>query len=936
MRPAGSSRPPSPLAAGHDPAAAVPGATVSRRRLTTRLTKATRVTVVSAPAGSGKTLLLRSWMAESGLAASTAWVPALGGEPDPQRFWISVLDALRGTAAGSNLIRELTAAPDLDGWAIVERLLADLSALGAPLWLVIDDLQEVRSGETLRQLELLILRAPPQLQFVFATRHDLRLGLHRLRLEGELTEIRAVDLRFTLDETRAMLTAAGVTLTDSALALLHARTEGWAAGLRLASLSLTGHPDPEQFAAEFSGTERTVAEYLLAEVLERQSEEVRRLLLRTSMLDRVSGPLADLLAESSGGERILQDLEEASAFVVSLDGRRTWFRYHRLFADLLQLELRRAEPGNLPALHRAAAGWYAEHGYPVSAIRQAQAAQAWDQAAHLLSDHYQGLVLDGQGGTVRELLARFPAEVRDADPELSLLMAADELFGTSLNAAERRRTSLNAAEDHLARAAENMDAAPADRREHFEVYLAITRLSLAQRRGDIPAVTAGADRLLALAENGWPRGRQPPGQSRQGLQAVGQELRALALLTLGAAELWALRAGEAERHLEQGITLARQIGRPWLEITGLAYSAWAGSFRSFALTVQRSAQAIALAEEHGWTSEPVVAVAYAAFGAVRVWQMRLDEAEALLARAERALQAEAEPAAGLVFHQAVGMLELARGHDADALNAFKSAEKLAGLLVEAHPRSAPMRAQMMQVLVRLGETERAEESLAKLEETGRGEVRNALAALRLAQRDPRGAVAAVAPVLVGSAPVTNGGWVTQAFLLEAIARDALGDANAAQRALNRALDLAQQDDILFAFVLHPVPRLLARHARQSSAHAAMVSRIRGLLAGSGAGVPSAGGSRAPGESLRARGVNGQPLEAAPPLLAAPSTGETRVLRYLPTNLAAPEIASELSLSVNTVRTHMRHLYEKLGVHTRTEAVARARALGLLAPPSRGS
>jgi LuxR family maltose regulon positive regulatory protein len=164
----------------------------------------------------------------------------------------------------------------------------------------------------------------------------VRLGLHRLRLQGELAEIRADDLRFTLGEARAMFEAAGLELPELALKSLHERTEGWAAGLRLAVLSLAGRPDSERFAAEFSGSERTVAEYLLSEVLERQPEEVRRLLLRTSVLERVSGPLADALTGGSGGERVLQDLEEANAFVVALDAQRSWFRYHRLFADLLQ------------------------------------------------------------------------------------------------------------------------------------------------------------------------------------------------------------------------------------------------------------------------------------------------------------------------------------------------------------------------------------------------------------------------------------------------------------------------------------------------------------------------------------------------------------------------------------------------------------------------
>jgi LuxR family maltose regulon positive regulatory protein len=202
----------------------------------------------------------------------------------------------------------VSAAPDLDGWALLERLLENLAPLEDRVWLVIDDVHELGS-EALRQLELLLMRAPPKLHFVFATRHDVRLGLHRLRLEGGLTEIRAADLRFTQAEAHELLATAGVDLPEPALVMLHERTEGWAAGLRLAALSLAGHPDPERFAADFSKGERTVAEYLLAEVLERQSEKVRRLLLRTSVLMRVNGELADLLTGASGSERVLQDQE---------------------------------------------------------------------------------------------------------------------------------------------------------------------------------------------------------------------------------------------------------------------------------------------------------------------------------------------------------------------------------------------------------------------------------------------------------------------------------------------------------------------------------------------------------------------------------------------------------------------------------------------------
>src|SRR5215471_100721 len=341
------------------------GGVVARPRLVGRLGAQARVTVVSAPAGSGKTVLLRSWIGGAGVAGRAAWVSAGRGERDPQQFWLSVLAALRQTGPGAALVRELTAAPDLDGWVIVERLLADLALLDDRLWLVVDDVHEL-GPDALRQLELLILRAPPGLRFVLATRHDVRLGLHRLRLEGELAEIREPDLRFTVPEAAELFAAAGVDLPDPAP--LVERTEGWAAGLRLAALSLAGHPDPGRLAAEFSGTERTVAEYLLAEVLDRQDAPVRRLLLRTSILERVNGELAGLLTGDSGGERILQDLEAAHAFVVALDAGRSWFRYHHLFADLLQLELRRAEPDQVAGLHRAAAKWFAGRGYPVEAV----------------------------------------------------------------------------------------------------------------------------------------------------------------------------------------------------------------------------------------------------------------------------------------------------------------------------------------------------------------------------------------------------------------------------------------------------------------------------------------------------------------------------------------------------------------------------------------
>ena len=725
------------------------------------------MTVVSAPPGSGKTVLLRSWITEAGLAESAAWVSAGGEDRDPQRFWLSVLGALRRTPAGSALVRELTAAPDLDGWAIAERLLKDLAPLGDRIWLVIDDVHELGSGEARRQLELLIMRAPPELRFVLATRHDLRLGLHRLRLEGELAEIREPDLRFTAEEARQLVSAAGVELTGPALALLHGRTEGWAAGLRLAALSLAGHPDPGRFAEEFSGSERTVAEYLFAEVLERQSERVRRLLLRTSILERVSGPLADALTGGSGGERTLQELEETNAFVISLDAARSEFRYHHLFADLLQLELRRTAPAEVTALHQAATSWFAGHGHPVEAVRHAQAAGDWSLASRLLADHWPGLQLGGQAAAVHELLAGFPAEATATYAELAVLIAADELA----------QGSLQAAEQYLGLAARGSALVPAGQHQQLQVLFEMVRLLLARQRGNPAAAAEEAQRLQAIAE--------APDAALPGL---GEELRGLALINLGITEVWAAQFEVAERHLEQGVTLARRIGRPFLEFSGLAHQAVIETYRSFAQAAERSRQAIGLARRHGWTDEPTAGTAYVMLGAALAWQGRIQEAEPWVQRAERTVRAETELAAGAGVFHVRGVLELARGRYEDALSAFRAAERLAGKLAAPHLLLPPTRGLLLHLLVRLGEIEQAEQAFAELGEPDRerGETRTALAALRLAQDDPQAATAALAPVLDGSVLLIRPTWLVGAFLLEAIARDALGERGQAQQPVHAA------------------------------------------------------------------------------------------------------------------------------------------------------
>jgi LuxR family transcriptional regulator, maltose regulon positive regulatory protein len=541
-------------------------------------------------------------------------------------------------------------------------------------------------------------------------------------------------------------------------------------------------------------------------------------------------------------------------------------------------------------LHAAASGWFAAHGYPAEAIRHAQAARDWGLAAGLLADHWPGLHLDGQDATIHELLAGFPAGLLPADAELAVIAAADELAQGSLEAADR----------YLDLAGRRSESVPEARRGPLRLLLGVVRLLLARQRGDLSAAIEEAGRLQAVVE--------AADATRPGLI---EDLRALALISLGSTEFWAAAADDAARHLESGIALARRTGRPYLEFTGLAYRTELAVGQSFTRAAALGREAAELAERHGWSDDPACGVACFVLAALLTWQGRLEEAERWLQSAERTVRAETQPAMSAATRFVRGAFEMARNRDSAALAAFQAAELLARRLASPHYLIPRIRAFLLLALVRLGQTGQAGQYLAGLSDTDRehGEIRIAEAALRLAQDDPHAATVTLAPVLDGSARVVWHYELMHAYALEAIARDALGDSGAAHNALERALDLAEPDSQLLPFLLHPAPGLLDRHTRHHAAHAALVAEIRGLLSGTQPPPPS-----------RPR-----------PLLESLSESEVRVLRYLPTNLTGPEIARELYVSPNTVRTHIKNLYAKLGTHHRAEAVERARALGLLAP-----
>ena len=872
------------------------GGLVRREALSERLsaTPPGGVALVCAPAGSGKTILLRSWAEEVGLRERVAWVSVDRGEQDGQRFLVSMIDAL-ADADGERSIERTRPTPNFRGEIVVERLLSNLDSLEEPLVLVIDDLHELQAADALAWLQLFLAQVPARLRLVLGSRQEPELGLHRLRLSGQLVEIRDADLRFSRDETQALLERSDIRLSDEAVALLHERTEGWVAGLRLAAISLAGHPDPEQFVTEFCGSERTVAGYLLAEVLERQPAELRDLLLHTSILDRVSGPLADFLTGSSGSERALQGLEDANAFVVSVDVARSWFRYHHLFGDLLRLELRRTDPTSIEPLHRKAATWHEEHGYPVEAIRHAQRAEDWQHAARLLADNYLTLLIDGRSPTVRQLLSLFPPDASAADAELALASAATLITEAALEEVPA----------YIELGQQLADTIPDERRPRFDLHLATIRLALARRRADFDLVQeAMASMEAALAAQSATE------------RDLSDAVRAVALQELGIAELWSSRFEQARRDLEQAVTLERRAGLPFLQVSSLGHLGiacpWTGS--SLAVGLERSEEAVRIAEEHGWMEDPVVGTGLATGAMALLWLGRFDEVERSLARARRAMRPDGEPGTELLVHQVQGVLRLVQGQAEEALACFREAERMQTLLAGEHAFAVATKARLLQAQAGIGDVTAARAALAdaSAEERNVSNMRIAEAVICLAEEDAEQAVDVLAPVIEGSAPALHRpSAIAEAAVLDAVARDALGDIRAAEDSLERALDLAESDGIILPFALAPVASLLERHPRHRTSHSTLLSEITDLLSGSWT-----------------------PRGESEPLREELSEAELRVVRYLPSNLKAPEIAAELVVSPNTVRTHMRHIYSKLDAHSRREAVDRARELGLISSGSR--
>jgi LuxR family maltose regulon positive regulatory protein len=820
----------------------LPTATIGRPRLLAALDaqRNRALTLVGAPPGWGKTVLLSDWAAARG----AAWLTLGRRHCDPSRLWEDVVAALATVEAPVLGLEAPLGTLDEEFPLRLADALAD--ADDRPT-LVLDDLHVLR-GPALAGLGELVAHGGGAVRLVASTRSDPALPLERLRVSGRLGELRAAELAFTLDETAALLRELGLELRDDQVARLLERTEGWAAGLRFAGLSLIGEADRDGFIAAFAGDDRAVADYLTGEVLAGQPEAIREFLLRTSIADRVCGGLADALTGRSDGARTLEQLDRAGMFAAPLDRNRTWFRYHGLFAELLRARLRLEHPRLEPELHARAAEWLAASEMGSEAIPHVLAAGTSRTNVTLLADHWLELLLDGRAPEAVIAASSHPG----ADARLHVAGAAAYL-------------SLGDPAGALA-LLDGVDAAGTD----AGAFAALLR---ARARGNV----SGARRAAAPLLDGTPA-RRAPGRADDAR-------RALALYQLGAAEFEGGRPEAAAERLEGAAAIAVDGERQWLLLGCLGRAAALELAEGRLRRAESAARAVlALAEPRGWHRTGAAAWAYASLAAVHWHRDEIDDAErradaaaaaAYAAREERALIA----VRALRAHLAAGRGELDR------------ARGLLRLAHEALARGGPVTARWLESLgpAPWGPEETRGPIAEAASSLARGDP---LAALRRVER-----LAAVEPALH---PVLR----LHAELVEALARHRLGQLDAGAQSFERALAIAAGEGYRRPFVSAlPVRRLLERHLGRPTAYGPLVAELLDALAKDA----------------------DLPLGLLEPL----SERERAVLRLLPTLLSYPEIAGELFVSVNTVKTHVKSIYRKLDVTGRREAVARARGLRLI-------
>ena len=888
---------------------------VPRARLVAALHEgvARRLVVVSTPAGFGKTTLLATWARQAG--SPVAWLSLDRDDNDPARFWRYLAAAVDRAHPGAaeRVLALLTGAALPSFEAIVTELVNEAAALDEGMVLVLDDYHTIESEAVHEGFGFLVERLPAQLRVVLAGRADPPLRLARLRARGQLVELGAADLRFTTTETVSFLEVWGLALDPATIAALQERTEGWAAGLQLAALSLRRCPDPAGFVRDFSGTDRFVLDYLAEEVLESQPERLRRFLLETSVLERLCAPLCDAVTGRADALQVLAEIERANLFLIPLDQERRWYRYHQLFADLLRARLRQQEPDRERELHRRAALWCERHGLIDEAVRHAIGADELGWAARLAEQHVEELVLGrGERVTIDRWLSALPPDTVRARPRLWLTRSMAALVAGRVDEAE---LLLSVAED-----------APAGRDDRHEPSVgrsaslmtnvaaatAVLRAEVAHLRGD-----AATERAFAT-------------QAAAHLTADDKVLGTLASYHLAVAEWLDGRVEEAEGGLAGVVADRRAIGESYL-------ASWAGydlgqvqrargRLRAALLTHRRTL------ELPGPSGEPLPAVVGTALVGLAEIELQRDHlAEALEHAAEgvglcRAQIYRAPLASGLAM---LAWLRQLMGDRAGSLEAIAEAElavpnrEVAALLNAA----IPARGRLLLAHGDLGGAQRwvEERGLSEQDEPAypREPEYLVLARLLLARGVADRAVRLLGRLAAAAQAQGRIGSLIEVRALQALACQATGDHEQASRVLEQALALGWPEGHVRVFADEGAP---------------MAALLRRLVATRRRGdAPAAGAVPIDylGRILRASAPTGErpaPVgeQAAVAGLVAPLTDrELQVLRLLATGKRNQQIADDLVVTTDTVKKHLTRIFDKLGATNRTEAIANARALGLI-------
>ena len=951
-------------------AARVRRRTVPRPRLAERLSRGAdgRLLLVSAPAGFGKTTALAQWV--DSLTADGASDPhaVSGSTPSPEQTavaWLS-LDAADNDArtfcrylftavhravpdVGASQLQVLTSSAPGDGvTALMASLVNDVADLADDLAVVLDDYHVIEAPEVHEAVTFLLEHAPPQLHVAMATRADPPLPLARLRARGDLTELRAADLRFTAAEARSYLNdVMQLGLTEHQTAALDERTEGWIAALQLAALSLQGRDDVAGFIGTFAGDDRYVVDYLVEEVLQRQPAPTRQFLLHTAVLDRLTGPLCDALTGRDDGRRTLETLERANMFLVPLDDRRGWYRYHHLFADVLRARLLDERPELAPALHRAASGWYEQHGQREAAIGHALAGDDVLRAADLIERAVDQSRRDRTERTMRAWLSRLPPDLVSARPVLGVALAG-ALLSTGTTAGVARLL------DDAERALAGPAAGSGDAVRRVPGWVEVYRAGLAQARHD----TAGTLAHARAALDALPR---DDGVGRAAASAL------LGLASWAAGDLTAAHAAysESQRIFEQSGFLTDVLGCAVVlanlrTTQGLLQDAL--ETHAAALDVAAGRPRPPAAHEPGRVDEAAappetatlrgVVDTYVGMADVHRERNQLGEATRLLLAAEASGEHAGLPQARYRWHVVMARVRQAEGRLDAAARLLDVAQQ--EYVDDFHPDAQPVAATRARLRVARGRLDEAfawarARDLSLHDEVTYLREYEHLTLLRAHLADPAldsPALAAALDLLerLYAAAHAGGrnGTVIDILLLKALAlrRDAPKGA-ASLRALEQALALAEPQRYVRTF-LDEGPRVV-RLLREAEQAGVCVGYVRDLLTEHSSAQAA---FRAPAVEEDSPRSDASRRQERPAVAAgtAPADGlavdqlsprERDVLRLLTTELNGPDIARELVVSLNTVRTHTKNIYAKLGVTNRRAAVRRARELDLLRPPRTG-